>query len=243
MRILIAIGALAAGVAACSDDGAGAAPGPGQPAGEVVVFEAGPTVAQCAAPATTVGQSAAKLASIGIAARHSGCGLRTGVAYPAVCGGDTAQIIVHNIPEHSLPAARAAGFAPAESLVNELYGTSWRRMSCQGSNPFFEFARQQAGCAQTTNRLFFISNPARFDVEMVLLDQAGTCADADFRQILFGETVDDVLCTHAQSIAGPMKRCPAAEYAAVFDTMIAHLDKPDLGLGPGYDVQQFSAMR
>ena len=239
MRILLATCVLAAGVVACSDDGTGAAPGPGHPAGETLVFEAGPTVAQCAAPATTVAQSAAKLASAGIAVRHSGCGLRTGVAYPAVCGGDTAQIILHNIPEHSLPAARAVGFAPAEALVNELYGTSWRRMSCQGSNPFFEFARQQSGCAQTTNRLFFISNPARFDVEMVLLDQAGPCADAAFRQILFGETVDDVLCSNAQSIAGPVKRCPVPDYAGVFDTMIANPDKPDLGLGQGYDVQQF----
>lgn len=243
MRILIAISVLAAGLSACADDGTAATNGPGQPPGEVVVFEAGPTLAQCAAPATTVGQSAARLASVGIAVRHSGCGLRTGVANPTVCGSDTAQIILHNIPEGSLPAARAAGFAPADSLVNEFYGTSWRRMSCQGSNPFFEFAAQQAGCAQTTNRLFFISNPARFDVEMVLLDQAGTCADAEFRQILFGETVDDVLCTHAQSIAGPVKRCPAPDYAAVFDIMIANLDRRDLGLGQGYDVQQFPAMR
>jgi hypothetical protein len=226
-------------LAACTEEGAGTAPGPGQPPGEVVVFEAGPTVAQCAAPSVTVPQSAARLAAAGIAVRHSGCGLRTGVAYPAVCGGGTGQIILHNIPDSSLSAATAAGFSPAQSLVSELHGTSWRRLSCQGRNPFFDFARQHATCAQTTNRLLFISNPAKFDIEVVLLDQAGPCADANFRQILFGETVNDVLCSNAQSIAGPVKSCAAPAYASLFDMVIANLDRPDLGLGRGYEIEQF----
>jgi hypothetical protein len=236
MWTLIAICAMAAVLAACSEEDTSLVPAPGPSGAEAVVFEGGPALAQCAAPALTVPQSAAKLEGAGIPVRTSSCGVRTGVAYPAVCGAPTGEIILHNIALASLPAAEAAGFQPAQGLVNATRGTGWRRRSCAGRNALFDLARQSAHCANTRNRLLFITHPEKLDIEIVLLDQAGTCADANFRQRLYGETVDDLLCSHMQSIAGPVKTCAVPAYANLFDTMIGNLDKPDLGLGRGYDV-------
>ena len=238
MRPLIAIIALAAVLTACSEGDASLIPTPGPSGPEAVVFENGPALAQCAAPALTVSQSAAKLEGAGIPVRTSSCGVRTGVAYPAVCGAPTGQLILHNIPTSSLSTAQAAGFYPAQGLVDAPRGIGWRRVSCQSRNALFELARQSAGCANIRNRLLFISHPDKLDIEIVLLDQAGTCADADFRQRLFGETVNDLLCSNAQSIAGPVKNCAVPAYASLFDTMIANLAKADLGLGEGYEVAE-----
>jgi hypothetical protein len=237
MRTLIAICALGVVLVACSDGDASLVTPPGQPGPEAVVFENGPALAQCAQPALTVSQSARKLEGAGIPVRTSSCGVRTGVAYPAVCGAPTGQLILHNIPTSSLATAQAAGFYPAQGLVDAPRGIGWRRTSCEGRNAFLDLARQSAGCANTRNRLLFITHATELDIEIVLLDQAGTCADATFRQRLFGETVNDLLCSNAQSIAGPVKSCAVPAYASLFDTMIANLDKANLGLGEGYEVQ------
>jgi hypothetical protein len=236
MRTLLAICVMAAALAACTEDDSSLVPEPAPSGPEAVVFENGPALAQCAAPALTVSQSAAKLEGVGIPVRTSSCGVRTGVAYPAVCGAPTGQIILHNIPLAALTAAQVTGFHPAQGLVDTTRGTGWQRRSCQSRNELFDLARQSAGCANTRNRLIFITHPTRLDIEIVLLDQAGTCADANFRQRLYGETAADLLCSHAQSIAGPVKSCAVPSYAGLFDTMIANLDQPDLGLGQGYEV-------
>jgi hypothetical protein len=76
------------------------------------------------------------------------------------------------------------------------------------------------------------------NADEVLLDQAGNCADAGYQQVLFGDTGDDVLCSNADSIAGPRKSCPAAAHEGMFETILANLGKADLGLGSGYDVRQ-----
>jgi len=237
MRTLIAICVMGIALASCSDEEQARliAP-PGGFDSEVVVYESGPTLAQCAPPALTVSQSAAKLERNGVPVRTSSCGGMTGVAYPAQCGELTGQIILHNIPSGDLPAAQVAGFRPARELVNPARKTGWRRTSCQGRNDLVALASQSAGCANIRNRLIRITHPMKLDIEIVLLDQAGTCADASFRQRLFGETAQDLLCEHAQTIAGPVKSCAVPSYAKLFDTMIANLDKPDLGLGSDYEV-------
>lgn len=97
--------------------------------------------------------------------------------------------------------------------------------------PFVEMARE-AGCADIRNRLFVI------DQSLVLADHVGNCADASYSQTLFGKTVGEVLCVNHDSIAGPMKNCTDPSYAALFDTILAHLDEPDLGLGSAHTVQQ-----
>jgi hypothetical protein len=164
----------------------------------------------------------------------------TGVAFPAVCGAGTTEILVHDIPASRLQSAEARGFRSVETLVNTARGTGWRRISCGGYRPFVDLARQSSGCAQTRNRLLTINHPVQLDLELILLDQRGTCADAAYRQLLLGESVDDVLCSNAQTIAGPAKQCRVARYAGIFDTIIANLDKADLGLGTGFEIAEIA---
>ena len=73
---------------------------------------------------------------------------------------------------------------------------------------------------------------------MILHDRAGNCADASYAQTLYGMSVIDVLCTHHDSIAGPVLQCADPAYAQVFDVMIAHLDEAQLGLGADFTVKQ-----
>ena len=97
-------------------------------------------------------------------------------------------------------------------------------------NAFIQMA-QQATCADIKNKLYVI------DQVMVLSDRAGNCPDASFSQVLYGPTINDVYCTNQDSIAGPVKRCDVATFQSIFDTMIANLAQPDLGLGPAHSVE------
>jgi hypothetical protein len=95
--------------------------------------------------------------------------------------------------------------------------------------PFKEMA-MSAGCADIVNRLYLV------DGQMVFWSIEGNCSDASFARTLFGSTVDNVLCSLHDSIAGPMGDCQDA-YRAMFDTMVANLDQPDLGLGSAHTVE------
>ena len=96
--------------------------------------------------------------------------------------------------------------------------------------PFQKMARE-GPCAESRNRLFLI------DGQWVFWDRAGRCADAAYSQTLFGATVNDRLCDFHDSIAGPLKSCREERVRQIFDTIIANLDKPDLGLGPQHQIQ------
>lgn len=96
--------------------------------------------------------------------------------------------------------------------------------------PFKEMAKS-ADCADIRNRLFLI------DGQQVLWDREGSCPDNAYSQTLFGSTVDNVLCDLHDSIAGPVSSCRDDLYGSMFDTIIANLDEPDLGLGPEHTVQ------
>ncbi len=96
--------------------------------------------------------------------------------------------------------------------------------------PFKEISRGSS-CADIRNRLFVI------DDQLVFADVAGNCADASYAEMLYGSTPDQVLCSSHDSIAGPMKNCQDLRYRAMFETITANLDKPDLGLGSGHTVQ------
>jgi hypothetical protein len=96
--------------------------------------------------------------------------------------------------------------------------------------PFKDMAKN-GSCADIRNRLFVI------DDRLVFWDMAGKCADASYSETLYGSTPDQVLCSLHDSIAGPMNDCQDEEYRAMFDTITANLDKPDLGLGPDHTVQ------
>ncbi len=114
-------------------------------------------------------------------------------------------------------ATGCGGAQPVETLAPE-----WA--------PFVEMARQ-AECADIRNRLYVI------DQTLVFADHAGSCADAGYSQTLFGKTIDQVLCVNHDSIAGPMKNCTDPSYQALFDTLITHLDEPNLGLDASHKVQ------
>ena len=106
----------------------------------------------------------------------------------------------------------------------------FRSQSAVDLAPFKQMARTSS-CSDTRNHLFVIDN------QWVFWDVAGSCADAAYSEMLFDGTPDQVLCTSHDSIAGPMKSCRDPQYQTIFETIIANLDQPDLGLGPEHSVQ------
>lgn len=95
--------------------------------------------------------------------------------------------------------------------------------------PFIENARDVV-CASVQNRLSIV------DCAMVFWSIRGNCADAGYAYLLFGATVDDVLCRHVDSISGPRDSSKSPVCETLFQTMIKASDKPDLGLGSGHTV-------
>jgi hypothetical protein len=97
-------------------------------------------------------------------------------------------------------------------------------------DPFKDLARA-ADCADVRNRLFLI------DGHLVFWDRESTCKDAAYAQVLFGRTVERLICEAHDSIAGPVRAChDGGPYRAMFETMIENLDQPALGLGSGHTV-------
>jgi len=96
--------------------------------------------------------------------------------------------------------------------------------------PFVLLARHSE-CAGIRNRLFVI------DESLVFWERVGLCPDNSHGATLFGDTVDDILCSLHDSIAGPLKSCRAPAYSDMFETIIAHHDRPDLGLGRDHTVR------
>lgn len=235
MRSKLMLCLLAFAVAGCMDDGESSPPtAPG--ADTTVVYESGPHLRQCSPVEITPAQSAAKLTSAGIEARNSSCGHLEGVAFPAMCGAGTGEILLHEINEADLAAAKAAGFSSADEIGQQRPGTGWRRAECAQYIHAIEVAQSSTSCADVRNRVLQIQDAARPDQRVVLLDQAGSCADASYRQVLYGDEGDNVLCSNSDSIAGPQKSCRRAARAQLFDTIVANLDREDLGLGTGYNV-------
>jgi hypothetical protein len=93
---------------------------------------------------------------------------------------------------------------------------------------------QAASCADQRNRLFVI------DKRVVFWDRAGNCADNSYARSLYGATPQTQLCSASDSIAGPRITCADAQWRAMFDTILANLDKADLGLGSGHQVEPLS---
>lgn len=92
-------------------------------------------------------------------------------------------------------------------------------------------AAQEEACADQKNRLYLI------DSKYVFWDRAGNCADNAYAQRLFGAQPQMVLCQVSDSIAGPRTFCSDDKSRAMFETIQANLDKPDLGLGAGHKVE------
>lgn len=99
------------------------------------------------------------------------------------------------------------------------------------ANAEFIAKAQEASCADLRNRLFMI------DRRMVFWDRAGHCADNAYGRNLYGTTPLVVLCSVSDSIAGPRTSCVDEQSRALFDMIIANLDKSDLGLGSSHQVE------
>jgi len=99
--------------------------------GNTVVYE-GRGRLQCDfAGGITPQQSAMKLTGAGVDVLQSGCGVMTGVAFAAVCGGSSGEILLHEIRTENLDTAERAGFIPAGELVSRSAGTGYAWVNCE----------------------------------------------------------------------------------------------------------------
>ncbi len=92
-------------------------------------------VRQCESDGMSPEASAQILINAGIDVLQSTCGIRTGVEYPAVCGGGTADILVHEIRSVNLPDAEQLGFQEISTLIDEAVGTSYELLNCANRFP------------------------------------------------------------------------------------------------------------
>lgn len=77
------------------------------------------------------------------------------------------------------------------------------------------------------------------DGKYVFANVAGNCPDASYSASLYGLTPGTALCSVADSIAGPVRNCSDASVSALFDTISAHRNANDLGLGSAHTVSKF----
>lgn len=96
--------------------------------------------------------------------------------------------------------------------------------------PFKDLARS-SDCSDIQNRLFLI------DHTLVLWEREGSCPDGAFLVRLNGGTLDQVLCELRDSIGGQVRVCREVQYRSMFETIVANLDEPDLGLGREHVVE------
>lgn len=87
-------------------------------------------VRQCESDGVSLEASAQILINAGIDVIRSSCGIRTGVEYPAVCGGGTVDILVHEIRSVNLSDAEQLGFQEISTLINAAVGTSYELLDC-----------------------------------------------------------------------------------------------------------------
>ncbi|HAO26252.1 MULTISPECIES: hypothetical protein [unclassified Methylophaga] len=95
----------------------------------VMVYESRNAL-QCETSGISPTDSAEKLSTANIEVIETHCGQRTGVAYPAACGMGTGTILIHQIPQADLVAARQIGFQAVSELINLDEGTGYEFLEC-----------------------------------------------------------------------------------------------------------------
>jgi hypothetical protein len=125
--ILSVVGVI--GLVACGEDG-GEAPLARARTGNLLVYEGRQSV-QCGTRGLTTQQSAQKLIDGGIDVIESNCGVITGVAFAAVCGGGTGEILLHEIRSVNLADAEQRGFKAASTLTDRASGVDYAKVDCQ----------------------------------------------------------------------------------------------------------------
>lgn len=99
------------------------------PEGDILIY-ADRGARQCESDGLSPEESAQILINAGIDVLASTCGIITGVAFPAVCGGGTPDILVHQIRSVNLPDAEQLGFQEINTLVDPAAGTSYQLVEC-----------------------------------------------------------------------------------------------------------------
>jgi hypothetical protein len=114
LSLLFAVCALSIGITGCGEESD--TPGESLRPGNTLVFE-GRGRLQCDfTGGITPDQSAMKLIREGVDVMRSGCGAMTDVAFAAVCGGDSGELLLHEIRTANLDTAERAGFHSVAEL-------------------------------------------------------------------------------------------------------------------------------
>ena len=124
-RLLISVACL---LAACSGD-------PGSGGADTARVYTGTGARQCETDGLSLERSAQALVEAGIDVLDSSCGVMTGVAFPAVCGAPTGEILVHEIRSVNVPDAGELDYENVESLVDPEEGTGYRLVDCETRAP------------------------------------------------------------------------------------------------------------
>ena len=106
-----------------------ACPGDSDTPGDILVY-ADREVVQCESDGVPLEASAQILINAEVEILQSTCGIRTGVAFAAVCGGGTADILVHEIRSVNLPDAEELGFQEISTLINAAADTGYELVDC-----------------------------------------------------------------------------------------------------------------
>ncbi|MES2298397.1 MAG: protease complex subunit PrcB family protein [Pseudomonadota bacterium] len=122
---------------------------------------------------------------------------------------------------------------PQQSLQGFAVGEPSPAAAALDNLPFVAMARS-APCSEVRNHLYVI------DQKQVFWDRAGNCADNAYAQVLFGANPNTVLCTSADTIAGPRTTCTDENARALFETARQNAGKADLGLGASHAVKALS---
>jgi hypothetical protein len=92
---------------------------------------------QCANDGLTLAQTNAMLIQGGLDVLESSCGMVTGVAFPAVCGGGTPNINLHRIRKVNIPDAERLGFIDVRDIGVKpgVPGTGFQLADCPTVTP------------------------------------------------------------------------------------------------------------
>jgi hypothetical protein len=90
---------------------------------------------QCEPVALTPQQSASRLKNAGVDVRESSCAVLTSIAFPAVCGAPSGELVVHEISESKLDAAQRLGFTLVTTLRLGTGEPGYVAVACTSTSP------------------------------------------------------------------------------------------------------------
>jgi len=88
---------------------------------------------QCEPAAISPQQSARKLENAGVPVRESSCAVLTTIAFPAVCGAPSGELVLHEISGNKATAAQQAGFTLVTTLRSGAGDPGYATVACASS--------------------------------------------------------------------------------------------------------------